>query len=714
MASFDYIIQLTGDCQNNGGGAISITLTGGTPPYTVDWVEPNLGSDDLLITLPSIRTGLTVNTYAVRVNDSTLPVNGEFYINIPISNGVCSSIISVSDSYCNGNNGSVTATTNSSYSSTNFYLYSGSGQYVSSAITNTSNVIFNSLVPGVYYIVSEDLGGCTGRTSNFIVEDSNNFDFGLYVIPNTSCGGQPIGKIYITGITGNSPYTYLWSNGSIENNITGLTSGNYSVSVTDSNGCTVTKSAEIIDVPPVGFGLFTPVSPTCFTNDGSLTLTITGGTEPFYYSASTGYFEISYSRNFTISGLSAGDYSILVTDTGLCSFVASTRLESPEGFSSVSIVGQNSICSSNNGVIIINLQGGNSPYTYILIDPSGNTNSVSTVLSTQTFSNLQSGTYTVIVQSSPDIENPLNYCAYTQEMTILAEDKFTISTSITGTTCGNNNGIVQVVATTGGTLPYIYSIDGINDIDGIFTNLSAGQHIITVSDSEGCVQTTNVVVPSSIGLDFSLYNTSCGSGSDGIITAFIGSGEPPFTYTWSDNVSGNPQQIQITGLTAGTYSLTIVDNSGCTKQRTATISCNQNMASYQSYVMASEIFSIQSPTKQGMIQMLNEGYFDLISGNTSCSLISADYTVGITVNPSGTTIQSVIPFSSTTLNQVPSDNLYYDTVKNLLLTIPGIGSVNVDSLNNQLTIQTIPEDNTLNGQEIIIDLIINYNIMCVS
>lgn len=714
MASFDYIIQLTGDCQNNGGGAISITLTGGTPPYTVDWVEPNLGSDDLLITLPSVRTGLTVNTYAVRVNDSTLPVNGEFYINIPISNGVCTSISSVSNSYCNGNNGSVTATTNSSFSSTNFYLYSGGGQYVTSAITNTSNVIFNSLVPGVYYIISEDLGGCTGRTANFIVEDSNDFDFGLYVVPNTSCGGSPTGKIFITGVTGNSPYTFQWSNGSIDNSITGLTSGNYSVSVTDSTGCVKTKSADIVDVPPIGFGLFTPVPPTCFFNNGSLTLTITGGTEPFYYSASTGYFEISYSRNFTLSYLWAGDYSILVTDSGLCSIIASTRLESPEGFSSVNIVGQNSVCSSNNGQIIINVEGGISPYTYILIDPSGNTNSVSTILSTQTFSNLHSGTYTVIVQSSPDGENPLSYCSRTKEITILAEDKFTISTSITGTTCGNNNGIVQVIATTGGTLPYIYSINGVNDVDGIFTNLSAGQHTITVTDSEGCVQTKNVVVPSSNGLDFSLYSTSCGSGNEGTITAFVGSGEPPFTYTWSNNVSGNPQQIQITGLTAGTYSLTIIDNNGCSKQRNATISCNQSMASYQTYVMASEVFSIQSPTKQGTIQMLNEGYFDLTSGNTSCSLISADYAVGITINPSGTTVQSTIPFTSTTLNQVPSDNLYYDTVKNLLLTIPGIGSVDVDSINNQLTIQTIPEDTTLNGQEIIIDLIINYNIMCVS
>lgn len=714
MAAFNYIIQLTGDCQNTGAGVISILPTGGTAPYTVEWSNPNLGVDYPINLLPSVRSGLTAGTYQLRVNDSTLPVNNEFYINIPLSDGVCASIVATSDSYCNSNNGSVTGTSNSDFSSTNFYLYSGDGTYITSAVTNTSNVEFNSLSEGIYYLVAQDLGGCSGRTADFLIQDSENFDYGLYIVPNSACGGTPIGKIYVTGLTGNAPYTYSWSNGAITDSISGLSEGNYSVAVTDANGCTVTKSADIVKVPPVGLGAFTSIPPTCLANDGSLTMTITGGTEPFYYSASTGYVEISYSRTFTLNNLPPGPYTIQVTDAGLCSLSASAALVSPQGFDSINVVGENSTCAANNGQIIINVQGGTAPYTYTLIKPGGGTDTVTTNLQTQTFSNLSSGVYSVVISSTSDPQDPGSTCSYMEQVIILAEDKFTITTSVTGTTCGNNNGIVQVIPSSGGVLPYIYAIDGVNDLDGIFTNLAPGQHLVTVTDSAGCVQSANVVVPSSANLDFTLYSTSCGTGSEGKITAFIGSGTPPFSYTWSNNVAGNPQQIQVTNLSAGTYSLTIVDANGCSKSRTTTITCDENLVSYQAYVMGSEVFQVQSPTRLGLLQMLNEGFADLTAGNTLCNLISATYTVKVSVNPLGLSTQALIPFTSTNLNQAPADNLYYDTVRNLLLTIPGVGGVTIDSLNNQITIQTAPNNTTLNGQEIVIDLIIVYDIMCLT
>lgn len=711
MAAFDYILQVEGDCQNLGSGEISITLVGGTPPYTVDWVNPDLGTD-ILTTGPSVRNNLSSGNYAVRVNDTTIPLNQEFYINIPVSDGLCASVLSVRNSYCGNNNGSVTGTSTSDYSSTKFYLYTSNDVYVISATTNTSNVIFNSLSAGTYYLVAQDLGGCSGNTSDFIIENSNNFDFGLYVVPNSSCGGSPIGKIYVTGITGSSPYTYLWNNGAITDSISGLSAGNYSVAVTDSNGCTLTKSATVNNVDPVGFGSFTSVPPTCLSNDGELILLITGGTAPFYYSASTGYVEISYSRTFTLSDLGPGNYSIQVTDAGLCSFVASSSLNSPDGFTSVDIVTNNSTCSANDGSIIINVEGGVSPYTYTLIGPGGNTNTVTSTLTTQTFSNLTTGEYTVIASTTIIPGDPSSICSYTEVVNIIAQNKFTITTSITGTTCGNDNGYIRVVASSGGVLPYVYSLDGVNDLDGFFTGVKAGPHVVRVVDSSGCLQEENVNVQSSVMLDFSLYSTSCGTGNNGTITAFIGTGKPPFSFNWSNNVLSNPQQISVSGLTAGTYSLTVVDDNGCSKSRTTSITCLANTVSYQSYVMCSEIFSVQSPTKLGLLQMLNEGFYDLTTGNTGCNLISATYKVKVLVNPLGYSAETPISFTSTTLNQAPSDNLYYDAAKSVLSGIPGIGIITIDQLANQIKIQTAPGNNSLNGQEIILDLIIEYDIMC--
>ena len=675
MAVLNYNITVTGDCSNNNSGAFNLFVNSGTPPYTVEFITPSYPSQTI-VAQPASLVGLASNVYQIRVNDSTLPVNSEFLLNIPISSGVCGSISAVQNTTCGDNNGSVTGSSTSLYSSTNFSLFDVNNNYLTSATTNTDAVVFGGLSAGTYYLGVTDLGGCTAFTPTFIIEESESLNYGLYVVPNSSCGGTPIGKIFVTGQTGQAPYSYLWSNGQTGSTITGLTSGNYSVDVTDAYGCILSKPATVTDVNPIGFGLFTSTAPTCLQSNGVINLTITGGTAPFYYSASTGNVLVSYSRTFSISGLSAGQYNFQVTDAGLCQMFAGTTLETPGGITSVSVQGQNSTCSSNNGSITINVVGGTVPYTYTLISPTGNQLNISNSQTTQIFGNLSGGTYTVGVTDNSG-------CSYLQEITL------------------------------------DYSVDGIQNVIDTnltavtFNNLSSGTHVVTVTDADGCVQTTNILVPNSQPLNYTLYSTSCGSGSSGKITAFITSGEPPFSFNWSDNVPNEPQQIQVSGLTAGTYSLTVVDSNGCSLTRNTTITCNTNYTSYQTYVMGAEVFNIESPTKFGLLQMLNEGFFDLTSGNTSCDLISATFTAKVSVNPSGI-IASQNFFTSTSLVQVPTDNQWYDTIRTLLLGIPGVGNVIIDQLNNQITIETSRNNTSLEGEEIVIDLIINYNIICLS
>ena len=711
MSAFQYNISTTGDCSNTNVGSISVSFVGGTPPYTVEWVDPNLGTDTVTTT-PSVRTSLSADTYAIRVNDSTIPVNQEFYINIPVSSGVCTSIVSVQSTTCSLDNGSVTGTSTSDYSSTNFYLYFSNDTFISSATTNTSTVVFGSLTAGTYYMVAEDLGGCTGQSANFIVEDSDPFTYGLYVVPNSSCGGTPIGKIIVTGQTGVAPYSYLWSNGFTTSSITGLTPGTYSVVVTDSLGCSLTETGVITDVPVLGFGSFTATQPTCFSANGILTLQITGGTAPYYYSASTGNVQIQYATSFSISGLSAGDYYISVTDSAFCNIVVGTTLLTPLGIASVTISSQGSTCSSDGGSITVSVAGGTSPYTFTLIYPNGNTTNIVNSQTTQVFGGLYSGTYGVVVQDASG-------CSYMDEITLFATNTYTIATEITGTTCNQDNGLVLVTRTEGGEPPYNYSLDDVQNVLNTtlsavtFTNVASGQHTVSVTDASGCTQTTQVYVTESEPLDFTLYSTSCGEGSDGTLTALISTGTPPYTFNWSSNVDNNPQQIQVTGLTAGTYSLTVIDSIGCSLQRSAIINCEALYVSYQTYVMGGEQFNIQSQTKYGLLQMLNEGFDDLTNDKVNCDLISAVYGVKVSVNPMGLTTSQNF-FTGTTLVTAPSDNLYYDTVKDLLLTVPGVGSVTIDAVNNQITISTDPSNTNLNGQEIVVELTIVYDIMCLS
>ena len=707
----NYNVLVTGDCQSNSSGSISLSINGGSAPYTVQWVSPSLGTDTITFQ-PSIRTSLSSGTYLVTVNDSTLPVNQTLNINIPVSSGVCASILGVQGTTCSLDNGSVTGTSSSNFSTTQFYLYDSNDINITAQSTNinVNDVIFSNLSAGTYYMKVVDIGGCTGYSQNFIIEDSDTLDFGLYTVPNSSCGGTPIGKIFITGVTGSPPYTYLWSNGATGSTITGLTSGPYSVTVTDSYGCSQTEGTTVVDVPQVGLGTFTAVPPSCFAADGSLTIQITGGTAPFYYSASTGEVAIQYGTSWTLSGLSPGFYSIQVTDAALCSFVAGTVLTSPQGMTSVSINTNGSTCSSSDGSIQVSVIGGVTPYTYTIIYPNGNTSNIGSSQTTYIFNNLLSGTYSIAIQDSSS-------CYFMEEVTLFATDTYTISTETTGTTCNQNNGSVLVTRTEGGVSPYDFSLDGIQNILNTnlsavtFTNVSSGQHTVSVTDAAGCVQTSQVYVNTSDPLNFTLYSTSCGNGTEGTLTALISSGTPPFTFNWSANVPGNPQEIEVGNLSADTYNLSITDSNGCTLDRSTTINCDALYVSYQTYVMGGEDFTIQSQSKFGLLQMLNEGFNDLTSNESGCTLNNAVFGIKISVNPSGF-ITSENFFTGTTLTSVPADSLYYDTLTSLLLTVPGIGGVVIDDQNNQITINTIPDDITLNGQRIIVELTIVYDILC--
>lgn len=712
MPAFNYQISITGDCSSLSNGSISILPYGGTSPYTVDWFSPDLGTPDVVTTSPSVRTTLSAGTYVVNINDSTVPVNNYFTVNIPVSSGVCASILGVQSTTCNLDNGSVTGTSTSEYSSTSFYLYNSSDTYITSATTNTSTVIFGGLSADSYYITALDLGGCTGKSQNFIIQPSQEFTFGLYMVRNSSCGGSPIGKLYVTGQTGVSPYTYLWSTNETTSSITGLTAGNYSVQVTDSLGCSQTQSATVTDVDPVGFGSFTVTQPTCFASDGTIIMTITGGTGPYYYSASTGYVEISYSQTFTLSGLSSGQYNFLVTDAAFCTTTAGTVLNNPNGINSVTVNSFNSTCSSTNGQIIVTVNGGTAPYNYTIVDGLGNSTTNSSSNTTYSFTNLSSDTYEIIVTDAGS-------CVYSQSVTIIAENSYTISTSATTTTCGQSNGTIYVELTSGATAPYTYFLNnspvlvGSSITSTTISNLSTGSYTVSVVDSTGCEQSSLVYVGSSSPVNFSLYSTSCGSGSNGIINAFINSGEPPFTFVWSDNVPSNPQEISVSGLSAGDYTLTIIDSNGCSLTRNTTISCSSLYTSYQTYVVATQTFQVQSQSKYGLLQMLNEGYLDLTADNTGCVFNSATFTANISIIPLGSTYSSLF-YTSTSLTSAPSDNLWYNTITSLLNSIPGIGSVTVDVINNQINITSSTTNSSLLNQEIIIELSIVYDIMCLT
>jgi hypothetical protein len=196
------------------------------------------------------------------------------------------SIIGFENTLCGLDNGSVSAMTSNLYGAATFDLYETTNGFISTIYTEYDNYQFTNLSAGTYYVVANDGGGCTGQSDTIIIQDSNTVDFGLYVVNDAGCAVNS-GKIFVTGLTGNPPYTYLWSNGSTGSTITGLTTGGYNVTVTDNTGCSVSKTGLVSQVPPLGIASILTTDPSCYSSDGEITVYITGGTAPYNFSASS-------------------------------------------------------------------------------------------------------------------------------------------------------------------------------------------------------------------------------------------------------------------------------------------------------------------------------------------------------------------------------------------------------------------------------------------
>ena len=703
--------SVTGDCSNLGVGEVYFDITGDSPTWAVSEI-----TSSGLLPISASTTNYYVNNlpagnYFIEIVDSGLPTAETLILPIYISSGTCISI-EVTGTTCGLNNGTLTATTEHVYGPIDFYLYDINNNLVDSAIDVSNDYVFNGLSANTYYVIADDGGGCTGRSESCIINTSTQISFGFYVVNDANCvSSSGSGKIFVTGLTGNPPFTYLWSNGEITQNVENLLAGTYSVTVTDNNGCQLTQTVIVNNVNPVAFGSFITTPPTCFGNDGQVEVVIVDGTGPYYYSGSNGETVITFSQSYTFTGLSSGNFSVFVQDAGLCSFVNSTTLITPNAFSIVSINTTNSSCG-NNGQIDIILNSGvpSGTFTYTLTDSFGNSTSETSSSTNKTFTNLTSDTYTLTITDG--------VCTYTTTITISNTILFTISASTTGTTCGLSNGSVQIIASTGGTLPYTYQVSGFPPSpQTIYNDLPSGTYTATVTDLNGCSQTTNFTITPSNGVFFDLFTTQPVNGNDGEIQTLIYYGEPPFTYNWTPNVGTGPI---VTGLNSGTYTLEVVDSNGCVYTKSTLLDGTNKLSNYQVFNICSSPFQKTDIIgKRGIYQMFNEGFYDLTFDDTNCKLNTAQFILETSVDG---VLKQINFYSSSGITDYPTDVLWVNTIVDTLKTYEGIGDVLIDYQKNTIQIfnNCITTGSTCNPQnvnlltdaKITINLLIDYDISC--
>ena len=713
--SLSYVLtSLSGDCTNSNLGGFSIDITGTAPDYSIQWVNPALGTIVLGVGITGYTaTTLSAGTYSFNILDSCLPTMTSLPVNIYISSGTCASIVGVANTTCNENNGSLTGQTSNFYGLGTFNLYNTLTGFISSGLSISNSYIFNNLSPGIYYVNADDGGGCSGQSETTIIQPSTNINWGFYTVMDSGCANVDSGKIYITGLTGTPPFTYLWSNGGTDDFITGLTAGSYSVLITDSLGCTLSQTATVTEVEPLGFGSFTTIPPTCFNNDGQVTLVITGGTGPYYYSASTGVINVSFSTSQTFYGIGGGPFAVEVTDAALCKITPSTTIIPPNGFNIVNVTTTNSNCGNLDGKITIKLLGGAVPFTYTLTDSSGNGPSESGDFRDWVFTNLATGTYTLTISDNGG-------CTYVSPpITINNIPLFTFTADTTGTTCNLNNGYVTITVS-GGTPPYTYTIGGEFSYESIqsplsaytFNNLYSGAYSLTLTESTPliiCRQTSSFNIATSNDVDFLISGTDANNGNDGTVSAYITNGVPPFTLLWSNNVNGQTGYY-LSNLSAGTYSLQVTDSDGCIKTREVTIDGFDSISSFQTFnICDSDFENIGELVKKGPKAMLNEGYYDLTSGYTNCLLNQATFNIVAIIGAITGTSEFYVSYA---LNDFPTDEAYFIALEALLESFDQVAQVNIDPLNNGIQIIAKCEEQYLVATDVTVDMFIEYNISC--
>ncbi|MBA4276244.1 Ig-like domain-containing protein [Flavobacterium sp.] len=427
----------------------------------------------------------------------------------------------------------------------------------SGATTNSIEVDWNGVAVGEYTICAKAINDC-GESSDSCFKVIIGKPTLSASNTNVLCNNTATGAIDLTVTGGFAPYTYSWTNGATVQDLSNISAGTYTVTVTDSKGCTATYSTTISQ-PSTAVSITggTITDETAYLNhDGAISeIAVSGGTSSYTYSWSGP--DAFTASTLSVSGLYSGLYTLSVTDANGCVKTKTFTVNTTGGpLNIVSLAQTNVSCyNGTSGAVNLEVIGGVKPYTYSWSGPSSYTSTA------QNISSLAVGTYTVTITDS---SLPSSITA-TGSVTITGPSS-AVSASISSTniSCyGNKNGLANLTVT-GGTAPYTYLwSNGATTEDLI--GLANGTYSVTVTDANGCSTTANTTItePLLFSLTGVATNTICGTSNNGAINLSKNNGAGTITYSWSGPSSFTATTEDLTGLAPGVYSVVATDSNGC-------------------------------------------------------------------------------------------------------------------------------------------------------
>lgn len=546
----------------------SVNISSSHPP------APVCASDT--VTLTASATGATAYQWSDGSTTSSIEVyaSGMYEVTASFPNGCISTesinivynpalsvTASVTSNYngadisCNGAaDGEITATVVGGTAPYNYLwptAYAGNG---------SAFAVHTGLVAGTYDVTITDANGCTATTaSSTTLTEPSAVTATISSSVNLVCGTACTGEATVVASGGTGAYIYNWSGGQTTPVAAGLCQGMNTVTVTDVNACT---DLEVVPVNSISVDVslspstYSGFNTSCFgTNDGDINTIVSGGSSPFSYIWSN-------AQTTTLAtGLSAGIYSVTVTDANGCTDTASVSLIEPP---LVVVNATGAVDPSCNGVadgsFTATVSGGVGGYVYQWND--ANTQITSTAV------NLPAGNYCV---TATDV----NGCTASDCGSIFDSALLGLSIdSVHHVSCnGAADGAVYFTPS-GGTAPYTYSLDGsvFTAAPFIANNLTAGTYTVVIQDNNGCVTAgtaVSVTEPNQLIVTIdSVHDVSCHGGSDGALIFSASLGTAPYTF----DIGGGPQvNGTFSNLAANNYTVSATDNNGCTDTMTVSL-----------------------------------------------------------------------------------------------------------------------------------------------
>jgi hypothetical protein len=417
-----------------------------------------------------------------------------------------------------------------------------------------SGLISYNLSIGTYTDSIVDANGCFA-TNSITLSEPSELSTALNAT-NISCNSLCDGEINSNTSGGVSPYSYSWTNSQTTANILNLCAGNYTLTVTDTNGCTENISTTINEPSPITITLDSSSNVTIYGgNDGFIYITTNGGSSQFNinWTSADGFSAATED----IISLYASSYFLEITDSNLCSYLDTFEVTQPTSLWLYIDSTNNTSCyDSCNGTISITANGGDSTYSYSWIGPNGFTSNNNSIYS------LCYGEYIITIDDG--------ISSLIDTINIYQPQPITTILSVDSIICHNNTAQAEINVW-GGTQSFTYQWS--NGDTSYLTTVYSGNHSINITDQNGCslIQTFSLSNPDSIFSQTTNTNTNCFGGNNGSVSINISSGgTPPYNFSNNNGITYQSSNL-FNNLTAGNYSFLITDNNGCLSSTSAYI-----------------------------------------------------------------------------------------------------------------------------------------------